>query len=813
MSTKISVKPLPARSLRRLCETTRLPFKTTAELDAKEWLIGQERALEAISFGAGVDRPGYNIFAISPWQSGHLDAITSHLETLAADQPAQHDWAYIHNFDDPRCPRALRLPAGEGRRLARRLDDAIVQLRRTVPLIFSSDEYRARIEEVEREMNDVIQNLQDRAEANSVAIMASESGLRIVPVSNGRPVSAEELGGLSPEDRRRLEIVIEELQDELDRIVERLPEWEREARERVEELKTEVASRTVEYIVGPVREAYSGDHPVADHLDRIYSDMIENIEVFAEEEDEEEGYGFARFQPSPGDPCFKYRLNVIVDQSETGSAPVILDDHPTYGSLVGVVEQSADLGSPTFDFLSIKPGLLHQAAGGFLVIDVEELLTMPLAWEALKRALKTGAISIDTPRDFIGDVGMEKLEPEPIPVTCKVILIGDRFMHYRMTVLENDFSQIFRVIADFNDEMPWTDENVVLFAGLVARIADRDGLMPFDRMAIGRLVEEGSRLSEDAEKLSLMIGPLSEIMGEADHRAALQGRSAVTAQDVDAAVYGRMRRGDLLKERSHEYILREFIQVQTDGMRVGQVNGLVVTGLDQLFGRPSRITATVRMGQGNTPEIEQIVDIQKEVEMGGASHSKGVMILGAYLRANYSPNLPLCLSASLAFEQSYSFVDGDSASVAELCALLSALAGVPINQAYAITGAISQMGEVQTIGAVNEKIEGYFDICSARGLTGRQGVLIPKTNVKDLMLRRDVVAAVEKGRFAVYAVDTVNEALEILTGMPAGSRGRNGSFPKGSINRAVEDTLSSFAKARFEAEKVASKVGRSVFGA
>lgn len=794
-------KRLPAALLRKTCDPSDFSFGTTAEIDDKGWLIAQDRALEALSFGAEIEKPGFNIYVISPWQAGHLEALKSHLETLTPPADVLNDWAYVHNFEDARRPKALRLPPGTGRRLKGALEEVVAHLRQTVPMIFDSDEYRKRVEGVDAEMQQAVHALQQRADDNDIILMQSETGLRMVPAKDGRPMSAEDLDALSDAERAQLEALVADLQDELESIIARLPEWERQAEERIESLNHEIAIAAVEHILGPVRDTFAGDQKVSAYLEDVHFDMVQNIELFAGDEEEDDPMGFARFRSAPADPFFKYRVNLIIDRAEAFAAPVVLEDHPTYGNIVGKIEQSSDLGAPPFDFTSIQPGVLHKAAGGFVLIDVEELVQLPLAWEALKRSLKSGKITIDTLRDFIGDTGGETLEPEPIPVTCKIVLIGDRFMHYRMTVLENDFAEQFRVVADFNDEMDRTDQSLHEFAGLVGSIADRDRLNPFDRTAVARLVEEASRYAEDAEKLSLMISPLAEIMAEADHYAGVEGRMVVSAADIDKAVEARTKRNGLLRDRSHEYILREFINVRTDGVRTGQINGLVVTGLNEMFGRPSRITARVRMGYGQTTEIEQIVDIQREVEMGGSSHSKGVMLLGAYLRSTFSPELPLSLSATLAFEQSYSFVDGDSASTAELCALLSAIGNIPLKQSLAITGALSQLGEVQTIGGVNEKIEGFYDICLARGLTGKQGVIIPERNMKDLMLRQDVVEAVEGNQFHIYAVATVDQAMALLTGMPAGERGRNGLFPKGTINRAVEDRLLNFARARMEANR------------
>lgn len=794
----MKIKDLSPSMLRRRCDVTGWRFSSTDDIPESAWLLGQDRALEAIEFAAEMPRKGYNIFAICADDSGFRPGIQAHLKALADTMPTPSDWVYVYNFKDPQRPTALEVGAGKGPAFKHSVDKAVNNLRRTIPKIFGSDEYQARLEAIDREANDAIERLQNKADACDVTIISTGAGFKMVPLRDGRPMTEDDLDDLSDGERRRIEMIVEELEEELQAIVEKLPEWEERSQELRKELNEQVCQHAVERAMQPVIRDFGGKGKRNRYLEALFEDLMDNIELFDTGAEEENP--LAMLGGGQSDPFARYRVNVVVSRGDDVGAPVMVEDHPTYGRLVGSINQSSSLAGPAFDFMGIKPGALHKAHGGFLVINAEELIRMPLGWDVLKRSLRSEDIVIDTPNDWYGETGYDKLEPEPIPIQCKIVLVGDRYWHYRLSVVDPDFPDLFKVAADFAEDMNRSNGGDEAFAMVVAKIAREEVTRAFSAAAVGKLVEESARFAEDAEKVSVLIDPLRNLMLEAEYWASKNGHIQVSAEDVAHALRMRDRRLSQLRDRSQEYILREFIQIETTGSKVGQVNGLVVTGLEQSFGRPSRITARARMGDGLKPVIEQVVDIQSEADLSGSSHAKGVMILGGFLQERYAPDHPLSLSATLVFEQSYSFVDGDSASCAELCTLLSAIGNIPLRQDLAITGAISQHGEMMAIGGVNEKIEGFFDICAARKLTGDQGVIIPEANVKDLMLRPDVVEAVRSGQFAVYAVTSADEAMELLTGLKPGKRLR-GKFSRGSFNRKVEDRLATFENMRRKANR------------
>lgn len=792
--SRMKIKALEVSSLRARCDVSGWRIESSDELPAAVPMLGQNRAAEALEFGATIDRKGYNLYVVSPAEAGAISDVKAYLEHIAGSSRAAPDWVYVHNFADPRRPRALKLKPGRAVDLKAQMDAAVNGLRETIPAIFASDEYQARIKAIDAEAENAIQRLQERADAKNLTIAATDNGFKIVPLRNGRQMTDAEIDALPPAERRQLELLVEEFEDKLQALIERIPEWERNANEQRRRLNEQICSHAIEQALTPVARSFGGNRDVDGFLSDVREAILDDIDHFAG--DDEDEISSLSLLTGEGHPFHKYEINIMSTSGDQRGARVIHEGHPTYGRLVGAIRPGTDLSAPAYDHRTIEPGALHRANGGFLLLDVEELITMPLGWDVLKRSLRGDSLVIDTPGAWYGEYSSDGLEPEPIPLDCKIVLFGDRYLHYRLSILDNEFGDLFKVVADFADDIARTPENEAEYAKRLGQIIREDQLRPFSREALGALVEEAARQAEDAEKLSVLIKPVRDLMVEADHIASMNAHMHVTAADVADAVTARTRRVDQLRELSHEFILRDFLHIQTEGKAVGQVNGLVVTGLDHAFGKPSRITAKARMGSDRHPVISQVVDIQKEVEMGGSSHSKGMLILSGYLQSRFSPHEPLSLSATVAFEQSHSYVDGDSASCAELCALLSAIGEFPLRQDLAITGAISQHGEVMAVGGVNEKIEGFFDICKARGLTGKQGVIIPHANVKDLMLRPDVVDAAGKGEFHIFAVGEVDRALELLTGLSAGKRGRKGGFTRGSLNRMVEDRLAAFETAR-----------------
>lgn len=793
-------RPIAAAQLRRMCDPQLLNFHSTAELDPVTELIGQERALDAIRFGSKIERPGYNIFALGPQGTGRHAAVLAHLGTQARREAAPDDWVYVHNFASAHKPKALRLPPGAGARFRDEMAELVNDLRNAVPAQFQSDEYRQRRrtidEEFQQERDATFEELRRKAEEQNVAVLQTPVGFALAPMHDGQAIKPDVFNALPKEQRQEIEAKIESLQKEMTTALEQLPQLEKQRRERIQHLNSELTAAIVDSLIKAVIAKFAGIDIVENRLQEVRDDIVKNAEIFIEGSETENAGAFPKLNSDTSkDTRFnRYLVNVIVSNDEDGDqlgAPLISEDHPTLANLVGRIEHVSQFGALMTDFTMIRPGALHRANGGYLVVDARKLLTEVFAWEALKRALRSETISIVSAAEQLSLVSTTSLEPEPIPLQVKVVLIGERILYYLLNSLDPEFSELFNVEADFDEELPVSDENINLYARMIASIAEREKLRPFNGQGVARVIEEVRRFAADAERLSLNLSRLTNLLGEADYWSKEAGRTTIGPDDVEHAVEQQERRAERLRERSQEAILRETVLIETSGKVVGQVNGLSVLSLGKTaFGRPTRITARARMGAG------KVVDIEREVELGGPLHSKGVLILSGYLAATYALDAPMSLWASIVFEQSYGGVDGDSASSAELYALLSALADIPIEQSLAVTGSVNQHGQVQAIGGVNEKIEGFFDVCCNRGLSGGQGVLIPASNQKHLMLRRDVVKAAHEGLFHIYPVETIAQGIELLTGMPTGERGVDGKFPMGTINDLVEKTLLRFANSR-----------------
>ena len=786
-----TVEPLPAQQLRRTCDPSQFDFETTADLEDLSEIVGQERAVEAILFGIGIQHEGYNLFALGPSGTGKRTTIGQFLDQKAAAEPIPSDWCYVNNFEHPHQPCALLLPPGQGAVLRKDMEQLVEELRTAIPAAFESEDYRTRKQEAEEELKErqekAFNEIQEQAQAHSIALVRTPAGLAFAPLQEDEIIKPDEFQKLPDERREQFEKDISQLQEQLQEAIYQVRQWEREAREKVKELDRQVTMSVVAHPIGELSEKYAEMPDVVSYLDAVQQDVVENVDEFRETEEAPKAMGIGMPLPPSlaGPPLFRrYQVNVLVDHSESEGAPVIFEEHPAYNNLIGRIEHIAQMGALVTDFNLIKSGALHRANGGYLILDARQLLLQPYAWDGLKRALRAQKIRIESMAQALSLVSTVSLEPEPIPLDVKVILIGERRLYYLLYQLDPDFSELFKVEADFNEETERTPENNLLYARLLAMLARKNDLRPFDRGAVARIIEHNARVTGDAEKLSVHLLSVSDVLREADYWASEAGNGIVTADDVQHTIDAQIHRADRLRERVQERIGRGTIMIDTTGERVGQVNGLSLLALGNFaFGQPSRITARVRLGKG------EVIDIEREVELGGPIHSKGVLILSGFLGARYAAERPLSLSASLVFEQSYGGVEGDSASMAELCTLLSALADKPVRQSLAMTGSVNQHGEAQPIGGVNEKIEGFFDICKARGLTGEQGVIIPASNVQHLMLRQDVVEAVEAGQFHVYPVRTVNQAIELLTGVPAGERDEEGNFPAGSINQLVEARL------------------------
>ena len=784
--------PLQPQQLSQPCDLSQFAFQTTAELDDMTEIIGQIRAMDAIRFGTGIRHDGYNLFVLGPSGIGKDSMVRRFLETKVSDEHKPDDWCYINNFDQTHKPRTLRLPSGKGEDLRLRMEKLVDYLRSAIPALFEGEEYRAKAgaiqEEFSKRQEQAFTELGDDAQKQQIALLRTPEGFAFAPLRNGEVIPPDEYEKLPEEEKKRVETAIVELQGRLEKIMRQIPQWRKEHHERMEKLDRETTLSAVEHLVSEIKEFFADLPEVLKYLDEVQQDLVDNADDFRKQEETSSVGGMTMVVRHSFHP---YKVNVLVGNGKKPGAPIVSEDNPTYSNLVGRVEHISQFGALVTDFTLIKSGALHRANGGYLLLDIRKVLAQPFAWEGLKRALQTREIRIESLGQMYSLVSTVSLEPEPIPLNTKVILFGDRIFYYLLQEYDPEFCELFKVAADFEERIERNAESHQLYARLIATLTRKEKLLAFDRSAVARVIEHSARMVEDAERLSTHMRSIVDLLRESDYWAREAGRSVAEAADVQSAINAQIRRQDRLRDRLYEAILRDTLVIDTQGKVTGQINGLSVLSLgDFAFGQPTRITATTRLGDG------EMVNIEREVKLSGAIHSKGVLILSSFLASRYAKNQPLSFSASLVFEQSYGMVDGDSASMAELCVLLSHLADVPIKQSLAITGSVNQLGQAQAIGGVNEKIEGFFDICSARGLTGEQGVLIPVANIKHLMLRSDVVAAAEAGRFHIYAVENVDQAISVLTGLPAGEGNVKGIYPDGSINRKVAARLAELTEIR-----------------
>ena len=793
------VEPLGIEALCRHCDPDQFQFETTAELDDLKEVIGQDRAVDAIRFGIGIQQEGYNLFAVGPNGTGKYTAVHKSLSQKAAEEPVPSDWCYVNNFDQKHMPNALEVPAGQGTMLAQDMNRMVEELFAVIPGAFESEEYLTQKRAIEAEFQEKqeseLEKLRQEAAGQNIALIRTQAGLAFAPLKEKEVIKPEEFMELPEEKREEIEGQIEKLQEKLQKIIRQIPHWIRKSRSRVKELNEEVTTVAVEPLFEELREKYAALPKVVTYLEAVEKDAVVHNELFMQvvEGNQEPEPPGVEGPAVVSREIFgnRYKVNVIVDHSQSNGAPVVHEQNPNYPNLIGRSEHMARMGALLTDFTLIKPGALHQANGGYLIIDARKLLTQPYAWEGLKQALRSNEIRIESPGQTYGLVSTVSLEPQPIPLGVKVVLLGERMIYYLLYNQDPDFGELFKVAADFDEQMERTDLNNIAYAQLVGTLARKENMRHFDRTAVAKVIERSARMVGDSEKLTAHMQSVADLLREANFWAGEDGKDIVGGQHVRKAIEAKTQRSNRIEERLKERILRETVLIDTSGEKVGQVNGLSVLMMgDYAFGRPSRITARTRLGSG------EVVDIERQVDLGGPLHSKGVLILSSYLGSRYASDKPLSLSASLVFEQSYGGVDGDSASSAELYTLLSSLAGVPINQSLAVTGSVNQHGQVQAIGGVNEKIEGFFDICDARGLTGQQGVLIPNANVKHLMLSKRVVDAVDEGKFNVYAIDTVEQGIELLTGLPAGEMDNDGNYPEGSVNHRVVSRLAELAEAK-----------------
>lgn len=782
MKKDLRLKP---EQLYRHCDLSQSDFETTETLADINETLGQDRALQAIHFGVGIQQPGYNLYVLGRRGMGKHTTIKKYLEEIAAAEASPSDWCYVNNFIQPHKPYYLELPAGLGSSLQQDMQQLIEDLHSIIPAAFEAEEYHARVSDIEDSIKEQAEaqfsELAKQAEEHHITLLRTPHGFAFAPTKDEKVISPEDFDKLPEKERDRIDQIIAVLEEKLQSILRQQPQWKRQGRDQIKALNREVAIYAIGHLLDELKARYAAQEKVIRYIGEVEEDIIEHFNDFRRSDEETP----ALFMDLDSSPSFtRYNINVIVDNKDTKGAPVIYEDSPLHPNLVGRVEHTSKMGTLFTDFSLIKPGALHQANGGYLVLDVEKVLMQPFAWQGLKQALASGEINIQSLGQLYSLISTQSLEPQSIPLNIKIVLIGDRRLYYLLYEYDPEFAELFKVEADFEDEIERHPENDTLYARLIATLARRNNLKPLNRAAVERVIEHAARLIEDTEKLSTGVAAISDLIREADYWAKKNNCDIIARNDVQHALDQQIYRAERYRGRIYEEIQRGSILIDTDGERVAQVNGLAVIEMGRFaFAQPSRITATARLGEG------EVVDIEREVELGGALHSKGVFILSAFLGMRYAKDQPLSLSASLVFEQSYGMIDGDSASMGELCALLSALADTPIKQSLAITGSVNQHGESQVIGGVNEKIEGFFDVCKTKGLTGTQGVLIPANNILHLMLRQDVTDACANGQFHIYAYHDVDEAMSLLTGLPAGQRDEEGQYTEGSINRLVEDRL------------------------
>jgi len=782
---------LAASQLCTRCEGGLFDFESTASLPEPEQPFGQARAIAAISLALDMAGAGYNLFVLGRPGSGRHEVVRQLVQAHAQSRPAPVDWCYLHNFADPNKPCALSLPAGEGGRLKTRMQAFSEEVGKAIQVAFESQEYRSRVEAIEKDYkqreSDALQALVRRAGEHDVAVLRTPQGFAFAPTRDGAPMTEEQLEVLSQEERDRIARTVEELRTPLLDLMHQLPRMRREMQARIREATRDTMGYAAGHLIEELKEQFAAHPSVLGFLDEVLKDILEAGQQLREQRSEDEETGGFTGSLS----LIRYQVNLFVGHQPGDHAPVLECDNPTYANLVGRIDHLPHMGTLLTNFTLIKPGSLQRANGGYLLLDALELLAQPYAWDGLKRALRSRQAVIESLPQVLGWVSTVALEPQPIPLALKIILFGERRHYYLLQALDPEFDELFRIGADFEDEVPRDAPQTQRYAALVASMARAAGLRPLDREAVARLVEQAARQAGDAGKLSTATRGLEELLHESDLLAARAGRSLVARDDVVQALAARIQRADRLRDRLHDAVLSDTLVIATSGAQPAQVNGLAVYELGEFrFGHPVRITATARLGDGD------LVDIERESALGQPIHSKGVLILASFLRSRYAQDLPFALSASLVFEQSYGPVEGDSASLAELCALLSALCGLPLRQSLAVTGSVDQAGAVQAIGGVNEKVEGFFDVCRARGLTGEQGVLIPRANIRHLMLREDVVDAAAQGQFHVHAVGHVDEAMELLTGRPAGKGDAAGRIASGSVNRLVAERLAQLSRDR-----------------
>lgn len=789
------IKELSYDQCKWICDPSQFLFKSTAELDDIEGLIGQERAVKSMEFGLQVKIRGYNIYMAGPNGTGKTSYAKNYIKKIAEQEVVPDDWCYVFNFREPTKPKALRFSPGKGREFKEDVEQLVETLKEKLMNIFKAEDYEKEKEELvkgyKEKRDQLIQQLYRLAKQKDFEIKNTSTGIYFMPIVNGRAISQEEYDGLEITEKKEIDKRSDIVEEEAIDIIKKVRQIEEEAKKTLLTLEDQTALMAVELYFNSIQEKYKEHKKASSFLEEMKQEVLHHLDDFVEEEEEEPIVSVIPLisKQSAEDPLLKYKVNLFIDHSEDQGAPMVLDFHPTYYNLIGCLEYDSEYGKMVTDFTKIKPGLLHKANEGYLILRIQDVLSNIQSWETLKRVLKTGEIVIENIREQLGLVEMASLKPEPIPFQAKIILLGSEYLYHLLYQYDEDFKKLFKIKCDFDIDMIRDQENVENIARFIKKFCEEENQLHFTKEAVAKIIEYSSRLANNQERLSARFHNLIEVLAEACTWAKIEKRQLVEPQDVRKAIEEREYRASSYEEKLQDMLQKNILLVETEQKVVGQVNGLAVLDIgDYSFGKPSKITATVCMGRSG------IINIEKESSLSGKIHDKGVLVLAGYIGETYGQNIPFAINARICFEQLYSGVDGDSASSAELYAILSNLADVPIKQSIAVTGSLNQKGEIQPVGGVNEKIEGFFKLCKVRGLTGEHGVILPIQNVKDLVLKDEVVEAVKDEKFHIYPVSSIEEGIEILTGVPAGVKDEEGNYPKGSIHDRVMRKILQYAK-------------------
>ena len=785
------------KDLKMTCNPDIFHFDTTEELEPIQDGIGQDRGIKALEFGLQVDVKGYNLYLEGPSGVGKTMYTKNYLQKIATKKKVPSDWCYIYNFENPNEPIAVELPAGQGKEFKEAMDGFIKEIRKDIQKTFNNDDFekeKALIkQEFEEKRSALLDKLNKEASKYDFQVKAAQNGIYMMPVVDGKAIEEEEFDKLSDEIKQQYEAKSVLVQEQIMNAISQIKEIERQSDKKISEWQSNVALLTVNVHINYLKSKYKRNKKINTFLNNVKQDVLKNIPTFLEDPNKQTPQN----QPNPNlrktDPCLNYRVNLFVDNSNRDGAPVIMDSNYSYQNIFGTLEYENYYGALKTDHTMLKSGLMQQANGGYIIFQAKDLLSNAACYEALKKALRIKELGIENVADQRSSVTLISLKPEPIPLNLKVILIGNSNIYQTLLAMDSDFRKLFKIKVEFEESAEITNENVNKLAQIIHGFCEHEGLRQLDRDAMARLVEYASKLAGSHSKISTRFDDLIQVVGEAATWAKISRSKIVTRKFIDKALSERIERVKKYDEKYLEMIKENSLLINTSGYEVGELNGLtVLTVGDYTFGKPAKITVNTYTGKSN------IVNIEREVEISGPSHSKGVLILTGYLGEMFAQDIPLCLTASICFEQLYNGVDGDSASSTELYGLLSSLSGIPINQSIAVTGSVNQKGQIQPIGGVNEKIEGYFQVCKVRGLDGSHGVMIPVQNVDNLQLSDEIIQAVKDKKFHIYSVSSIEEGIEVLTGVPAGKKDKDGHFPAGTVNYLVYEKLKKYAKVSYE---------------